>query len=166
MGEIHCDDGAELVEGLARVMELQGDIAWLEPEQTPACGGCAAASGCGAKGIGTIAGRIAARRLPLNEHPGLQVGERIVVGVRGDALLKASLTAYALPLVTLFLGAGLAQWAFGAEGATLAGSLGGLGLGLLLARLGAARLLACGASAPRYLRRAGWGELCEPEKRT
>lgn len=166
MDETHYDDGAELVEGLARVVGLQGDVAWLEPEQTPTCGGCAAAGGCWAKGIGTIAGRISARRLALNEHPGLQVGERILVGVRSDALLKASLTAYALPLVTLFLGAGLAQWAFGAEGATLAGSLGGLGLGLLLARLGAARLLACGASAPRYLRRAGRGQLCAPTKGT
>jgi sigma-E factor negative regulatory protein RseC len=166
MDEMHYDDGAELVEGLAHVVELQGDVAWLEPEQTPTCGGCAAAGGCGAKGIGTTASRIAARRLPLSEHPGLQVGERILVGVRGDDLLKASLTAYALPLVTLLLGGGLAQWAFRAEGATLAGSLGGLILGLLLARLGAARLLACGASAPRYLRRAGWGGLCEPKKRT
>jgi len=30
MDEIHYDDGAELVEGLARVVGLQGDVAWLE----------------------------------------------------------------------------------------------------------------------------------------
>jgi sigma-E factor negative regulatory protein RseC len=160
MDEIHYDDGVELVEGLARVVELKGDIAWLEPEQTTPCGGCAAAGACGAKGIGTMASRVAARRFPLTDHPGLQVGEYIVVGVRGDALLKASLTAYALPLAILFLGGGLAQWAFGSDGATLAGSLSGLVVGLLLARIGAARLHARGTSAPRYLRRAERTEVC------
>ncbi|MEJ2325811.1 MAG: SoxR reducing system RseC family protein [Chromatiaceae bacterium] len=157
MGGIRYHDRVELVEGLARVVEIKGDVAWLEPEQTTTCGGCAASGACGAKDMGTVASRVATRRFPLIDHPGLQVGERILVGVRGDALLKASLTAYALPLVTLFVGAGLAQWVFGQDGATLAGSLGGLVLGLLLARLGASRLLACGASAPRYLRRAGRG---------
>jgi sigma-E factor negative regulatory protein RseC len=145
----------ELIEGIARVVEIAGAVAWLEPEQTTSCGGCAASGACGAKGLGTVANRIAARRFPLLDHPGLRVGERVVVGVRGDALIKAALTAYAIPLVTLFLGGGLAQWAWGQDATTIAGSVGGLLFGLVLARLGAGRLFASGTSAPRFLRRVG-----------
>jgi hypothetical protein len=86
MGEIHYDDRVELVEGLARVVEIKGDVAWLEPEQTTTCGGCAASGACGAKDMGTVASRVATRRFPLIDHPGLQVGERILVGVPGDPL--------------------------------------------------------------------------------
>ena len=145
----------DLVEGTARVVEVAGSVAWLEPEQTTSCGGCAASKACGAKGMGTIANRMAARRFPLTDHPGLRVGERVVVGVRSDALVKAALTAYAMPLATLFLGGGLAQWAWGEDSATIMASVGGLLLGLALARLGATRLFARGTSAPRFLRRAG-----------
>jgi sigma-E factor negative regulatory protein RseC len=148
----------DLVEGTARVVEVAGSVAWLEPEQTTSCGHCAASSACGAKGLGTVANRIAARRFPLTNHPGLRVGERVVVGVRSDALVKAALTAYAIPLCTLFLGGGLAQWAWGEDGATILASVAGLFVGLALARFGAGRLFAYGTSAPRFLRRAGPGQ--------
>jgi len=151
----------DFVEGVARVVEVAGARAWLEPEQTTSCGHCAASGSCGAKGLGTIANRVAARRFALTDHPGLRVGERVVVGVRSDALVKAALTAYAIPLATLFLGGGLAQWAWGSDGTTILASLAGLSLGLGLARLGAGRLFASGASAPRFLRRVGAGE-CQP----
>ena len=98
---------------MARVVEVDGPVAWLEPEQSGSCGGCAASGACGAKGIGTIANRLATRRFPIVDHPGFGVGEQVVVGVRPDALLKAAITAYAIPLVTLLLAGGLAQWAFG-----------------------------------------------------
>ena len=147
----------DLVEGTARVVEVTGDVAWLEPEQTTSCGGCAASGACGAKGLGTVANRIAARRFPLFDHPGLRVGDRVVVGVPGDALIKAALTAYAIPLLTLFLGGGLAQWAWGTDAATIAASIGGVLFGLVLARLGAGRLFAGGTGAPRFLRRVGAG---------
>ncbi len=145
----------DYVEGTARVVELAGPVAWLEPEQTTSCGHCAASGACGAKGIGTIANRIAARRFPLREHPGLRVGERVVVGVRSNALVRASLMAYAMPLLALFLGGGLAQWAWASDERTMLGALAGLALGLGLARLGARWLFASGLSAPRFLRRAG-----------
>lgn len=155
---VGLDPGStEFVEGTARVVEVAGSVAWLEPEQTTSCGGCVASKACGAKGLGTVANRIAARRFPLVDHPGLRVGERVVVGVRSDALVKAALTAYAIPLATLFLGGGLAQWAWGKDSATIVASLAGLLLGLALARLGASRLFARGTSAPRFLRRAGAG---------
>ncbi|MBS1224850.1 MAG: Positive regulator of sigma activity [Proteobacteria bacterium] len=148
-----------LVEGVARVVSVDGAVAWLEPEQGPSCAGCTS-QGCGARGLGTVASRLAARRFPLTGHPDLRVGDRVVVGVRGDALLKAALTAYALPLVAM-LGAGvLAQTLAGNDGVTLAASVAGLLLGLGVARFWAGGLTARGITTPRFLCRAGFGQSC------
>lgn len=143
-----------LVEGFAYVVAVEGDTAWLEPEQTTSCGGCASASACGAKGIGTLADRLEARRFSLPNRDGLRVGERVVVGVSEKALVKASLTAYAIPLAALLFCGAMAQWAAGSDLVTMAAMVGGLALGLLGARLNAGRLNARGELSPHYLRRA------------
>jgi sigma-E factor negative regulatory protein RseC len=150
-----------LVEGMARVVRRDGDRVWLEPEPRSGCGTCTSAGVCGAKGIGTTANRLEARRFPLPDHLGLALGERVVVGVPEHALLKATVAVYAIPLAST-LGAGaIAQWAGGSDGVTLVAMGAGLALGMLVARLGAGRLGARGDLAPRLLRRAGPGETCE-----
>jgi sigma-E factor negative regulatory protein RseC len=153
------ESSAALVEGIAHVVAVEGAVAWLEPEQGPSCAGCASV-GCGSKGLGTLASRLAARRFPLTDCPDLRVGDRVVVGVRGDALLKAALTAYVLPLVAMLAAAILAQSLAGHDGVTLAASVAGLLLGLGIARRWASRLTARGVIAPRFLRRAGLGSSC------
>jgi sigma-E factor negative regulatory protein RseC len=150
-----------MVEGFAHVVAVEGNVAWLEPEQTSSCGSCTSSSACGAKGIGTAASRLEARRFQLDNHAGLVVGERVVVGIRENALVKASLTAYAVPLATM-LGAGaIAQWAAGKDGFTMAAMVAGLVLGLGIARLSAAYLSSRGDLAPRFLRRANVGVVCK-----
>jgi len=152
---------ANLVEGMARVIARDGDRVWLEPEPRSSCGSCASAGVCAAKGIGTVASRLEARRFALRDEIGLAVGERVVIGIPGPALLKASTAVYALPLA-LGLGAGaLAQWLVGRDGVTMVALFGGLALGLLAARLGADRLHYRGELTPHLLRRAAPGETCE-----
>lgn len=144
-----------LVEGYAYVVAVEGDTAWLEPEQTTSCGHCASSSACGGKGgIGTLADRLEARRFSLPNRDNLRVGERVVIGVSEKALVKASLTAYAIPLATtLFCGA-MAQWAAGSDLVTMAAMVAGLGLGMVGARFNAIRLNARGELTPQFLRRA------------
>lgn len=158
-----ADDGANLVEGIARVVAINGSVAWLEPEQTGSCGGCASAATCGSKGIGTLASRLEARRFPLADSAGLRVGERVVVGVREDALVKASMTVYAIPLVATFTAGALAQSIAHSDGVTVASCALGLALGLGVARIVARHLAARGEIAPRLLRRAGPVPDCHPE---
>jgi sigma-E factor negative regulatory protein RseC len=148
------------VEGIAHVVAIRGSRVWLEPEQTGSCGGCAASGTCGAKGMGTTANRLEARRFVINNEAGLVVGERVVVGIREHALLKASLTAYALPLAFM-LGCGIAaQWAYGRDGITMLAMIAGLVLGFVVMRLGAGRLEVGGELAPQFLRRARINETC------
>lgn len=156
------------VEGIARVVRVEDDVAWFEPEQTASCGHCASSAACGASsvatgtgnGIGSIARRIEFRRFPLDNSNNLAVGDRVVVGVNEGSLLKASATAYAIPLVTAILAGSIAQGAAGDDLVTMVSMFGGLGLGLLTARFVAHRLAARGELSPRFLRRAAPGETC------
>jgi len=159
---------AHSVEGIARVVRITGDEVWLEPEQTTSCGHCASSASCGvssreAAGIGTVTSRLQARRFVLDNAggaSGFREGERLVVGVSEGALLKASLTAYGLPLIFALTVASIVQAMYGDDLKTMLGMAGGLALGLLVARLGALRLAARGDLAPRFLRRARPDETC------
>lgn len=148
------------VEGIARVVRVEGAVAWLEPEQTKACGGCASASACLATDPGKLADRLATRRFALANTDGLHVGERIMVGVNDGALLRAALTAYALPLAAMLTAGGLAEGAFGNDLVSMAAMVAGLGFGLVAAHLAARRLAARGDLTPLFLRRANPGETC------
>ena len=149
-----------MTEGVAQVVELDGNMAWLVPESGSSCGGCSSATACGSKGIGTVSSRLEARRFQLVNDFGLRVGERVVVGIRENALLRASITAYVIPLATLLVTGTLAQWVAGNDFVTMAAMLAGLVFGLWLARVRAGQLVAKGELSPRFIRRASMGETC------
>ncbi len=144
----------ELVEGIARVVALEGDYALLEPEQTTSCGSCVAAGQCGSKEWGTAASRLVGRRFTLPNTDQFRVGERLVIGISHRALLRASLTAYALPLlIMLFVGV-ITQAIAGNDVITMIATVIGLVIGLFAARGVAYILGATGQLAPCFLRRA------------
>lgn len=149
-----------MVEGIAQVVKIDGKTAWLVPEQGTSCGSCASATACGSKGIGTTASRLDNRRFRIDNDARLAVGERVVFGIRENVLLKASMTAYAIPLATLLLAGALAQWQFGSDLITLAATVVGLVIGLGISRMEAGRLHNKGDLAPLFLRRAKPGETC------
>lgn len=149
-----------MVEGIAQVVKIDGKTAWLVPEQGSSCGSCASAAACGSKGVGTTASRLDNRRFRIDNEANLAVGERVVFGIRDNVLLKASIAAYAIPLVTLLLAGSLAQWMFGSDTITMAALFVGLVIGLGISRLEAKRLHSKGDLAPLFLRRARPGETC------
>lgn len=142
------------VEAIARVVRIEDGLAWFEPEQTTSCGHCASAAQCGAKGIGSLASRVELRRFRLDNATGLGIGERVVVGVDERSLLRASLTAYALPLLAALAIGALAQALFASDLATMMSMAFGLAAGLLASGRVARRLAARGELEPRFLRRA------------
>ena len=149
-----------MVEGIAHVVELEGAMAWLVPEQGSSCGSCASAAACGSKGIGTTASRLENRRFQINNDSNLAVGERVVFGIRDNVLLKASIIAYAVPLATLLVAGSLAQWKFGSDFITMTAMVVGLAIGLGISRVMAGRLHGRGDLAPLFLRRARPGDTC------
>jgi len=152
------NSSGDTVEGIARVVQAKDGVLWLEPEQTTSCGTCAAAGQCGSKGIGSLANRIEARRFVLHGRQDFGVGERIVIGVGAQTLLKGALIAYGLPLAGSLIAGGAVQALGGGDVESMAAAAVGLAVGLLLAVFGARRLSARGELAPRFLRRARPGE--------
>lgn len=131
MNTPHPADDA-LIEGLARVVGVDGDQVWLATEAPAACGSCATKSACGSGS----AKRRASWRVPRSLGPNqalLALGDSVHVGVDRNALTRASLTAYLLPLVTMLLAAGVVQDA--GNGVAIAAAMIGLLMGVLLARV-------------------------------
>lgn len=126
----------QLIEGLARVVGIDGDQVWLTAEQPSACSSCGTRNKCGS---GTVKPG-ASWRVPRSLGPGqalLALGDTVHVGVDRNAITRASLTAYALPLVTMLMGAGTVQEA--GDGVAMAAALAGLALGVAAARVLARR---------------------------
>jgi sigma-E factor negative regulatory protein RseC len=144
-------DDRTTVEGIALVVAADRSVAWLEPEQTTSCGACHSVSVCGVKSGHS---RLVARRFKIANDHDLKVGDRVVVGVSDNVLLKGSLAAYAMPLVTLVAGGLYGQSVFGGDGGAAIGALTGLALGLVAARFYAVRLSGRGDLAPRFIRHA------------
>lgn len=121
------------IEGQARVVAVHGAVAQLVAERPAGCGGCASKSACGS-------GRAApAKRqgwqVPREVGAGqaaLVLGELLRVGVDRQALTRATLAAYALPLGAMLAGAVGARPA--GDSAAAAAAVAGLGLGVVAAR--------------------------------
>ncbi len=152
------DDEEALAERVARVVEIRDGTVWLEPEPTAACGGCLSLAACGLKGGSRKA--LAARRFPLPDDGDFRVGERVVVGLPDSAVLRASATAYGVPLLTMVVAAMVAEGMGADNGTGAMAILGGLAGGLVLARGIAGWLAERGDLAPRYLRRVAAGGDC------
>ncbi|HTH15758.1 MAG TPA: SoxR reducing system RseC family protein [Magnetospirillum sp.] len=140
-----------LVEGVARVISVDGGTAWLEPEQSTACGSCHSAAVCGAK---PGSARLVARRFQMPNDHDFRVGERIVVGTPEETLRSASLTAYGIPLLLMLVAGVTVQKLGGSDLQAMAATVAGLFAGLVVVRLKSQKLTARGALAPQYLRRA------------
>lgn len=150
-----------LVEGVAHVVALEGNTAWLVPDQGTGCGGCPSAPTCASKAMNTASSRLDARRFQLVNDAGLRIGDRVVVGVRENTVLRASMTAYMIPLATLLISGAIAQSVAGDDSITIAGMLAGLIIGLLLARLIAKRMTERGELSPRFVRRTNMDKTCD-----
>ena len=150
-----------MLEGFAKVVALDGNLAWLEPEKMSACGSCQSATACGAK---NEFGRSKdSQRFSLANTADLKVGDRVVVGTFEDSLVRASLAAYVVPIVTMLIAAMLGQAMIGSDAAAAGGAVIGLVIGLFLARWRAGRMHRRGDLTPRFLRRAfneGLGDDC------
>ena len=138
-----------MIEQQARVVAVDTVIR-LETRRKSSCEGCAARRGCG-HGLLDAAGssRSVYFELPRDAAPAdVAVGDELVLGLPEDAVLRASMRVYLLPLLgmlggTLLGGLVLSSGDLGA----VIGALAGLASGIMTGRLQDAR-----ASEPIVLR--------------
>lgn len=99
-------------------------FAWVESRRRHACASCSVSTGCGTSAISKLF-RARVNRLLVADDIGVEVDDLVVIGIAEEALTRASLLAYVLPLVVLMLAAGAAQTAGAGEGmSALIGILG------------------------------------------
>jgi len=87
-----------MIEQIATVVELDGDAAWVEAQRHSACGACATNKGCGA-GLFAKAFRFSSPRLKVQHTQDVEVGDRVVIGVDEQALVRGSFAAYIMPIL-------------------------------------------------------------------
>lgn len=143
-----------MIEELATVTRLSDSHVWLQADRRIGCERCESGQGCG----GGLLGKLVSSRgidiaVPLNQGahmPDLVAGDTVVIGFHEASLLQGSLLAYGLPMLVMLVGAGLANTLLASDLSTIAGAIGGAGLGWFAAR----RLSARYDFQPRLLRKS------------
>lgn len=120
-----------MLEEYGKVVALEPGLAWVETVRISSCQSCSARSACGQKVLAKVVGQKSCVISALNTYS-LQVGDRVVVGVRESTFLKTALLVYLLPLVMMIGGAVFSQWVFGTGDLTTGlGGFTGLAAGFL-----------------------------------
>ncbi|MDD5364087.1 MAG: SoxR reducing system RseC family protein [Gallionellaceae bacterium] len=111
-----------MLENSARVVRVEGDLAWVLTESPSSCGACGG-KGCGSSTFVRMLHPREPEYAVLNPISA-QAGETVVVGIEEGALLQAAISGYLVPLMLLLLGALLGGiWG---ELQAVAGSVAGL----------------------------------------
>jgi sigma-E factor negative regulatory protein RseC len=124
-----------MIEEEAWVTDVEGDRVWVEKRRQSACSACA--ENCSTSVAGKLFGEKTIRFLAVTSI-NLNRGDRVVVGLREDALVQGAFRVYLLPLAALFIGAWVGNAVAGASGAInldTGSILGGI-VGLLLSFTG------------------------------
>ncbi len=96
-----------MIEELAVVVKIENHQVWVESEGNSACGGCQQKTSCTTNALGNV---LKKKSVPVDSEIQLQTGDKVMIAIDENLLLRASLLLYLLPLVALFTGAGIADW--------------------------------------------------------
>lgn len=143
-----------MIEQRATVVAVADGAALIEVARETGCAGCGRADRCESATLAKLFGNGAATRLRVRDPVGVKPGDPVLIGVRNPTLVRASLVAYLLPLLT-FVGSASAADALAVSdlGSAVVGILG-LALGLLLTALITGGTGARARFRPILLRRA------------
>lgn len=143
-----------------RVLEVDGDWAWVACRRQAECARCAEGRGCGGGVLGKLLGdrlhKVRAATGAVRVFP----GDQVRIGLGEDAVLRAAAAVYLVPLLAALAGGvAAATVAGGGDLPAIAGAATGLLLGLGWARRYGRRLAADAAWQPVILGLAD-GEGC------
>lgn len=145
-----------MIEERGRVLSVEKDAVWIETVRRSACDSCQVRSGCGQSvlqrlGLGARQGFI--RVLNEQSAHACRVGDEVVIGIPENAVLRGSAAVYLIPLLTLFIGALLAQALGAAEPVIVLAGFSAMGVGFALVRWQSRRSHHNSAYMPRILGR-------------
>jgi len=97
-----------MIEQTVEVISIRNNLAWVESISKSGCPECEAGRGCGGGIFIKIFGRKRYRLQVVNLLQ-LEVGERVVIGIKAAAVTRGSVAVYFGPLLGLMLGAVIGQ---------------------------------------------------------
>ncbi|TNF35585.1 MAG: hypothetical protein EP315_05595 [Gammaproteobacteria bacterium] len=91
-----------MIEEVATVVAVEGDIAILQTQRRSACQSCSVKQGCGTSVLSKVVGQRSSQ-ISLKNTMQARVGDEVVVAIEDNALVQGSLLMYALPLVLMLV---------------------------------------------------------------
>lgn len=95
-----------MLEETARVVKISAGQVWVVGENS-SCAGCGQQASCSTATLGKL---LKNKEMLVNSRVPVEVGDQVIVGVEESVLLRAAFSLYLVPLLALFIGAGLADW--------------------------------------------------------
>jgi sigma-E factor negative regulatory protein RseC len=97
-----------MIEEIATIVDTEGDTALVETQRTTTCGSCSANKACGTAVLSKVIGNRTTQVRAINTL-GVMPGDKVVIGIQEQALIKGSFAVYAVPLILMFAGALLGE---------------------------------------------------------
>lgn len=90
-----------MLEECGIVVRTDKEYAWIETARKAACSGCSANQSCGTSSLAQVLGN-KSTHIKVANQLSAQVGDRVILGIQEQALLKTSLALYLIPLFFMF----------------------------------------------------------------
>ena len=94
---------------LGRVVKTEPGFAYVLTQRESGCSGCQSEKGCGTSTLAKLFAPESKSPLKIKDEIGLKTGDQVVLSLDESDLIKHSFMAYGLPLLGLFVFAGLFQ---------------------------------------------------------
>jgi len=122
-----------MIEQQARVIEIDGDVVWLEAERESTCSNCQVKQGCG---TGLLAKHVGKKfsKISVHKTTDATLGEVVTLVIPEEALLQGAALMYLLPLTLLFLFSIITRSFDLGEGAEILAGLTGLVTGFAVVK--------------------------------
>ncbi len=116
-----------------RVTRRSGSCVFVSSEGQRSCARCAQGRGCGGGLMAQLLGRRLFEVRARTADRSIEVGDEVLLGIRGSALLRLSALMYVVPILCLAAGAWLGGLA--GEIVSIVAAIAGFAGGLLLVRV-------------------------------
>jgi sigma-E factor negative regulatory protein RseC len=139
-----------MLEEQGKVVEVRGDDLWVETQARSSCSHCSSSS-CTTSVVSKLFG-VKRNRLRIPNNLDARVGDRVVIGIPDQLVVRASVWAYLLPAVLMLHGAALGHALGSGEGLQSLLAMVGLAIGFALVRGMSRRAASERQFRPRLLR--------------
>jgi len=122
-----------MLEEIALVVKSTPEQLWIETQTRSSCSHCSSRSGCGTSVLAKLFS-VKHSQVQLDNSLGVKSGEKVVIGMPDELLIRAAVRVYLLPLLAMVLMTILANIAGAGDGIQSLSGLAGLAIGFILLR--------------------------------